>query len=219
MKVIILHCKSLTNRKLYLIENFKNLNLDIHWIENYDANELTEKLIDQHYNYDPLVFNRKLVLPEISLWIKHCTAYDYIIKNNLSQALILEDDVHFNKDILIEQIEFAQKNIPNNYDIACLGCGWIPEEYRDEKYFLKINNVYNQNKAGMRCTDSYIINKFACKTLLENKIVNWPADHHISLFKNIHKICWINNPIFIQASLPIDAGGLGLYPSSVHLFK
>ena len=106
------------SRKYFLIDQFKKYNLDekdITWMEGNNKDDLSEELINSIYIHNKEIDEKTLKKGRISCTYKHYLSLQDIIKNNREYAVIMEDDVSFNKDIQLTTqkiIEDANKNYP-----------------------------------------------------------------------------------------------------------
>jgi len=219
MTIFILHYKKLSRRKNYLLSRFENLNHNIIWVEEFDPEDISISDLDEYYSFNSVIYNRRLNINEISLWMKHHFCYKIIrdLPNDL--FLILEDDVIFNNGIFNN---ISQMVLPQDYSICDLGngCGLSPKNSPNEMFLSDVGkktypvyvdgcNFYSTD-FGMRATDSYLITQSACDFLYNHKTINYPSDYHINSFNdNPLKIYWYYPSLFNQGSQN------GTYESSI----
>lgn len=177
-KAYILHCKTLTERKVYMQKKLQSLEIESEWITEHDAIELTSNLINQYYVDDKqkclervrLLWpisqhqSRRLRDTEISLAIKHCIAIEKISKNDEEYGLVLEDDCLFVENFK-HSFEDLLKKTPSNWDVIHVGNGYgmKPENYKE----IVNEKVYLMNHPASRCAEAILIKKSAA-----NKINN-----------------------------------------------
>lgn len=173
----MLHHTSLVHRRNHL---YNKLPLTTKWI----TDEPDETEIRRHYCCDPL---KPLKYSQVSLWFKHCLAYQEILTSNDDRNLILEDDLLFDKTSITQA---SKIQLPTDYDIFYLG------------------NVYSIiDGKPHTATDSYFVSKRCCEYLLAHKQISIPCDNHIS--KLPLKVYKADPPLFYQGT------SIGYYESSI----
>lgn len=211
-KIFVIHYTKLIDRKMYLKNKFKSLNINVKWVDKFDREIISEKQINTYYHYDNTIksypFNNNILykplrIQEIAVWIAHCYCYKQIVKNNWDKALILEDDVLFDENDFMNLYNICNK-LPNDWNICDVGngCNLMPKNLQKNKTFYKTN-------FGIKTTSSYLINYKTAKFLLERKLSTWVIDYYINLYKNELNIYWAEPPIFKQGSQN------GIYKTSV----
>jgi GR25 family glycosyltransferase involved in LPS biosynthesis len=102
-KVYVAHYSPLTDRKQFLLKLLEDNKISSEWVENEPSPEEVINLSSPeswnskfsevgNVNFHP---KRELKKSEFSLCFKHLKIYQDVLKNNISTALILEDDVCF----------------------------------------------------------------------------------------------------------------------------
>lgn len=108
MKTYIIHVKSATERRAHIEEQLVGRNLQPEFVVEGDLNELTPIQLDTYFvgNY------RQQPAGATSCAFKHLEAYRKMVENNISLALILEDDIVLEKgfDDLLRRIHREIEN-------------------------------------------------------------------------------------------------------------
>lgn len=161
MKIYIVNLEKDIERKASIKAQLDALNLDYQFISAVYGKALSQEEIAQ---LSPDFEKTRLTLPELGCALSHLKVYREIIKNNDEIALILEDDIKINSD-LIELLKYISKqNNSNKAEVIILG---KVNEYIDS-FKKKINTQYSIAKAidssGTYC---YCVNHLAAKKLLE----------------------------------------------------
>ena len=142
----------------------------------------------------------------IGCWLSHYTLWQYIVKNNLDNVLILEDDATPNTKTY-KDIDRILAKLPENYDLVYLGyvdtCDYLPMIFQDSVS----NKIYNMNKTlngeylipcDPLCLHAYLLSNAGARKLInytELQKINDPIDTALSqLFKqkrndfNVYKV-------------------------------
>jgi len=89
MKFYIIHYSKNTDRRVQLEKQLEDFNIvDVEWITEYDKEDPVIEKIKK-------VANSPLSLKDISCNLKHYIAMERMVKEDISEAVILEDDVVF----------------------------------------------------------------------------------------------------------------------------
>lgn len=213
-KTYILHCKKLQNRKVFIDNQIKNIFSNYEFYEDYDADELTDKIIKDYYDPSPekqlkkfeLWFEqnkgnakpRLLNLAEISLTIKHFEVLKKIAKSSDNYAIVLEDDVIFDKNF-INLYEKYMLQTPNSFDVIFMGSGASlkPKNIESNKF------VYLKNHPASKCADSYIITKKAATNIVKTySPFNICSDYELAyqMYYHNQEVYWWEPAIVIQGS-------------------
>ncbi len=118
MKIIVLNLLRNPEKKQYLEEQFKKLNIsDYLFFPAIDAKYITNNIdvrISVGYG-----FGRQLTKTEIAIIMGHIGILQYANANNLENVIILEDDVILCSDFM-ERIEGILKKVPETWDYIYL---------------------------------------------------------------------------------------------------
>ena len=218
LPIFITHYTKLTDRKKFMLQQLNKHNIKATFINDFDNEELTDA--------DKSMFNQtSLKIEEISLMCKHFNVYNYMIENDIKQAIIFEDDVLI-YDNFINNIISYFKQLPSDWDFLFFGSGW---NLHVPKSIIKDNtNVYLKGNNGIglwspevkevgwpvcagstRCMDSYIINQnFIKKIFWYNKTnkstISKPLDLYFNvLFRDTNaNIYWAEPSLTKQDNFP-----------------
>jgi glycosyl transferase, family 25 len=187
--IFIIHYKKLSQRKEYLLRMLSKFNFrNITFFEDLDRDTLTEDDLS-YYKYDPNkwsskinMFNeisepRPLTNSEIAVTLSHIKIYEYIVKNNIEIALILEDDCIFYNDfkdilnkIIIKLKKYSNFNLYFDMCFLSDSVGWTVDNYKFGYFGLKNKNIFKPNQLVYemgcgRTADAYLISLNGSKKL------------------------------------------------------
>ena len=112
---------------------------------------------------------------ELSLLLKHCDIWLDMKKNNIQNALILEDDALLSDNFVTLFNEYT-KDINKDYDIVWVGSCC-------DLHANGASNLIRTNSS--RCTHGYMLNLKVVDVLLENvKYNNYPVDFYFNYIIN-----------------------------------
>ena len=217
LNINVIHYTKLKDRKNNILNIFKNKNVNLNFIEIFDAEEINKCNIKNYYNPDSELFNEKLKLwnysngfrylsyGETSVAIKHIIAMQHIANSNSDYELIIEDDIiPFDADFL-EKIYQSIDNLPTNWDAIFIGygCGkdFIEMRLKDAE---KINDyIFKPKHPATNCAEAYLIKKESAKKICEKIIpfqlaFDWELAYQFyQLDMNVY---WTYPSIFYQGS-------------------
>lgn len=161
MKIYIVNLEKDVERKASIKAQLDDLNLDYEFISAVYGKNLTQEEISR---LSPDFEKTRLTLPELGCALSHLCIYNKIIENGDDIALILEDDIKINRDI-IEILKYISKhNNPNKAEVIMLG---TVNEYIDN-FKNRINKKYSIVTAiDSSGTYSYCVNNLSAKNLLK----------------------------------------------------
>lgn len=165
MKVFVIHYKKLVERKVRLIELFKQ-----HNITDYEFVEIDRDDVLQG-GYDISMFKEGYHSYQIAIALSHFHAYQQI-RDHHDWALILEDDVIFSPDFN-DKLALYRSQLPDDYDMMFIGngCNLHVEAHKliDKQYVYKkpVHPMGWGNAGATRCTDSYIMTKKCAQKVCE----------------------------------------------------
>ena len=180
-----------SSRREVIASRLRSLNLKFKFFDAVYGRNLTKNELDEvDFDFYPKKFNspKKLTLGEIGCALSHIKLYEYIVENQISEAIILEDDaivsLYF-EDIL----KSALHKISSSKEIIFLDHGkakvWplmrnLPERYRLAKY-------RSPSKNSKRCiirTTAYLLTFNGAKKLLKHAYpIRMPADYLTGLLQ------------------------------------
>lgn len=213
--ILVINLPKSTERKRFVEKKFQVWNhFKLIFLNAIDGNEKGIEFFKNRRSIFSNVLQRNLYPGELGCLYSHMKAWEFIIRNQLENALILEDDIDFKAT---EQ-EFIHilKTIPTNFDLIYLGFRGFTKKsktfafklifYYPFKYLIgkgnpnykysELKNLYSRkyNKywdwAGAHHgSHAYIITNKAAKQLLElSKNKTEPTDILIGLYSIKNKV-------------------------------
>jgi glycosyl transferase family 25 len=163
MKVFVINLEKDVERKTSLQEQLQYLNLEAEFIKAVYGKELTQTQLE---NSCPDFDSSALTLGEVGCSMSHINVYKKMIDENISIALVLEDDVTFNDDLLsvlshLEKYPQALNSEPNVFLLN------RTNEYFDSFKKPLTNNHNIVNVIDAACTFGYVLNLSAAKKLYQ----------------------------------------------------
>jgi GR25 family glycosyltransferase involved in LPS biosynthesis len=136
---------------------------------------ITKKAFDEITQIEKTGFRTKhyqLTRGAIGCYLSHMIAFDHIANGDKEYGLIFEDDVVIDKNI-IQRLNLAIEDIPNNWDMLFLGCICIVCDkydiyYDTHRFFLA--HCYVVKKSGA----------IKLKALLDKKKISQQIDSELS---------------------------------------
>lgn len=190
--IYIVHYTKLTERKKSLTLQINKLLIDkfinCNWIDNFDRESISDDTFNNSFKYDPNIVYRHITDGEKANHL----AYYHIIKqifHNDNISLVLEDDTIF-KDNFINHLFYIINNLPDKWDIICLGgptddcvypCKSLPNSTRSNFYSNEIK-IYKPETPAPQTASCLLFNKSGSKKLLSCKYMfpfSAPIDHTI----------------------------------------
>ncbi|HBY68657.1 MAG TPA: hypothetical protein DEG69_13455 [Flavobacteriaceae bacterium] len=207
-KIYLAHYTPLVDRKTNMLDQLSRLNLEAQWIEGepdenfinqwYSKEEWDEKFVSMGTQNYPS--KRQLKRSEISLEYKHIKIYEEIVKNNVSSALILEDDAVLCENFT-SKFNFNMMSVPMDWDFIFIGdcCNLRIPKNR----IVDGRVAYRKEHPASKCTDSYIIKLESAKKILETiKPFTFPIDFELNYQMYLHdmNVYWWEPPLVTQGS-------------------
>jgi len=214
----VINLKRRSDRLNQFIENCPFINVNILYA--FDGSNLVNET-------DKLKTNQFLNLNngEVGCFISHIRCYEYMIKNNIDNMLIFEDDCKFCDDFINKLnnvlIEYNNYKLNNKIiDILYIGGRFGPNFFTNANNCLKITNNLVKHKNNNinididrsnldRTTHSYIISKYTAGFLLDifyNSIIDKPIDHWlIQIFNKYNYNIYSSQPLLCYSPLVGDS--------------
>jgi GR25 family glycosyltransferase involved in LPS biosynthesis len=174
------------NREIIVYTAIDGNELDINYMNSIIGTE-GKKSIDNYYKHKIIrKYHYELSsYGAIGCYLSHFNLWKEIIKNNINNAIIFEDDVDVS-NIEYNNIIKRLNLLPNDWDIYLL----INPDYSYEK--IKVENKRNLYKVKrFFLLHAYIININACKKIIDSGSlfpINQQIDHHLSELALINKL-------------------------------
>jgi GR25 family glycosyltransferase involved in LPS biosynthesis len=133
-KTYIMHYTPLKDRYEFMVQQLSSKGIkEFEFVTDFDKEELTEQITSQYYNQDADAHEktsmismrgetyryRKMRIQELSLAIKHVSAFRKFAGQEKEFGLFLEDDCRFYKDGV--SIEDLINNSPPDWDVIFIG--------------------------------------------------------------------------------------------------
>ncbi len=202
IKVLIISLKN-SKRLPYLKKKLNNLKIKFKIIDGINGNYYHKKKRLDKISDEKIIFKtigRRMSPSEIGAAASHIKAYKFIVKNNIDQAIIFEDDA-IPSGILREWINNDHK-LENNEILSFFA---YPSGFLEKKPFKKILNnkiSLHYSKTHIYSNSCYQINNYTCKKILsitKGKVIglaDWPFNtsiHSIKLIVTLPFLTVIND--------------------------
>ncbi|MEO5572201.1 MAG: glycosyltransferase family 25 protein [Bacteroidia bacterium] len=197
IKTYVIHVRGNTERENFIRNELKKFNIDFEFILNGNIEDLTDGDLNKYFKDD-----FKISSPRSSCTIKHFFVYERMVENNISVALVFEDDIELSG------------NFPEIFDKSLKEAAEMRESYvisyeSSTQEFISSSEVIPgkvlYQKTHGRCAGAYLIDLAAAKKILEyglkNKVnvcMDWV--HNVLSEKGWLKIYWCHPAIAEQQS-------------------
>jgi GR25 family glycosyltransferase involved in LPS biosynthesis len=189
-KIFIIHYEPLYERKKYIDSIINNLKIPYEYIISNNETDLNYNIND-FYQENYSIWNRKLTIGEICVSINHFNVYQKILNNGYKNCLIIEDDAVFKDNFnIFENILSQLQNV--KFDICFLSdcCNLHINEIEENNY------IYEANSSRSVC--GYIINIKCINKILKTLPFNAPIDWHLNIIKkDLNLIYYWTEPTII----------------------
>ena len=203
MKIFVLHCSKLVERKSHILDLFSKQNItNYEFIENYDKDDIES---------ESKFYSKEYKRSTMSLHLKHLYVYK-LLAQGTEDALVFEDDIIL-CDNFMETLNKYLSQLPTDYDMLFLGNGCnlhIEKEKILPHKFIYEKGLYPTSWGGngaSRCTDSYLISNACAKKMFGyvkkiNSTIKLPIDWWINeAARNINlKVYWAEPTIVSQGT-------------------
>jgi len=208
--LFIIHYTPLNERKMHLSMELNRFGFtDITWvteksISNYDIKtiynrtpELMQERLQRGVDWFGASDFPPMSQPEIEVTTQHIEAIRQIVERGIAHAIILEDDVVFEKNFFQRMVSYCNQ-LPNNYDLFYFGSGCGAHHHKRTliqklKGLFLLENVFKRENKQSRYADSYMISLKAAKTFhSELTTFQFPIDWESNCIqqKNHMNIYW-----------------------------
>jgi len=134
LKIFVINLEREFKRRNFLIKHFNNLKINYEIFKAHDSKSLTKSLYSNYSN--DLAFKlegRGLSLDEIACSSSHLSIYKKIVKENIAESIIFEDDIIVSPKL----IKFINK-IPRHVELI---------NFKSDAKKKKIKIIYNSTKS------------------------------------------------------------------------
>ncbi|MBF7069230.1 glycosyltransferase family 25 protein [Campylobacter volucris] len=121
IKFLVINLSHAVDRKIYITNILNKYNLDYEIINAFNGKNINEQIYDSFVDYDRMILEhkRKLSYGEIGCLFSHKFCLEKIVSDNLECAIIIEDDVFF--DINLINFIREKDKFPNDLELLMLG--------------------------------------------------------------------------------------------------
>ncbi|WP_428024382.1 glycosyltransferase family 25 protein [Arcobacter sp.] len=212
MKTFIINLKCDIYRKRHMQKILENTKLDYEFIDAIYGKELSN--IDNYINHGKeksiKLIGRPLIPGEIGCILSHQSIYKKIIKNNITHALILEDDINIDRDLELILKSFNYTELI--FDIVLIGYHGIKSRNDLKLNGDLIENINKTNYLLFKCkedahgTYGYIISLNGAKKILkQSSEFDLPIDHYTGNSNLNNVLCIYPQLININSTLSDDS--------------
>ena len=196
-KVYVINLKSDVEKKQHMKVLCQKFNIQADFVDAIDGKKLSEQFVSDVYSGEIALneIGRDLSRGEIGCALSHKNIYKKMIDESIEIALILEDDIDFDENLI--NLLDRKVNFTDNWELILLGHHTGNSRKVDTK-----SSFWNQKKLMYKyslvrpCekgygTYGYLIKKNAAKKLLKYlKVISKPIDHYTgdSRYLNLYTI-------------------------------
>ena len=216
--IFVVNLKKDTEKREHMQVLCKKYSLKCQFIDAVYGKDLSEKEISEVYDKERALkkLGRELALGEIGCSLSHMSIYKKMIKENIKKALILEDDVTFDKSLLdaLNSINDFPKdwelilfNYYRDFPVRKLYCTSFWERSHIGKNFQSVRFT-----EMMHSTAGYIINYDGALRLINilEKGLYKPIDHYtgdendINLYGIFPKVVDIDSHFVLHSNIEVE---------------
>lgn len=227
LSIFVINLKKDVDKKEHIQQLGEKYGLCFSFIDAVFGKNLSSKYLNTVYDRNKaiLTMGRELTLGEIGCALSHMDIYKKMIHQGIDQAVILEDDVIFDKKLLDVVNKFDR--FPSDWE--CLLLHYHRNSHLKRNYCL---SFYGRKKIGgsfkiirfikpMHSTAGYMINRPGAQKLLNilSNGIYQPIDHYtgdekyINLYGILPRIVDIDPKFGLQTSL--DSERVGVYVNDI----
>lgn len=172
ISIFIVNLKKDKNKKEYIKQLCNKHNLQAIFVNAVYGKELSKDFINKVYSKDDAIkkFGRELDRGEIGCALSHRKIYEIMLQENISYALILEDDIEFDQGLV--EVMKHKSEFPNNWEIVLLGHHGIDRQVDTMGSFKYSKKLTKKYRIERPCemgfgTYGYLITLEGAKKLLD----------------------------------------------------
>jgi tetratricopeptide (TPR) repeat protein len=173
--VFVAHYSPAAVRKEQLDRRMQAIKMSATVITSFDREALSEQDVECMVNDKLTVELGRALLTksESSLTIKHFSALQRIVSQNLSHGLLLEDDAVFTEGFK-DVFKKATDELPEDYDMLMLGTCW-EQEKRGAQF-----STHLWLAQAARCTHGILVSQRGARIMLDTLPIRSPMDWQIN---------------------------------------
>jgi GR25 family glycosyltransferase involved in LPS biosynthesis len=192
-KIYVIYLESKPERVGSIKQMMEHLRLDASYFQAYTENDYRTQVFLHGRNMPELKDINLHWRREVACFASHVGVYEDMLRNNVSSALIIEDDADFDADIVRKWNDIYDLEIPKVWQTVFLGrCGMEDPQKLSQ-------HVFEGKK--LSCTHGYALTQSFAKTFLDNNpMETFPVDillHHTAAEKQI-PMYYVEPPLIIQ---------------------
>lgn len=207
LKTYIIHVKTDVERERYMLSQLDGRDLDIEFVLEGDIPDLDLDILSGYFEGDQLA-----VVPSTSCGFKHFKCCEYMVRERVPYALILEDDIYLysNWDILLPRVwaEIERRGL-NGFVVSLEESNLHYPKGSERKH----GQLLYQKNAG-RTTGAYLVDLAYAEGFLEY-LQEHKCDRPIGHFVNracrdgVFEIYWLHPPVAVQGT------AMGTMPTTI----
>ena len=185
LPVFIINLKKDKEKRQYMEALCQNYFKKYQFVEGVYGKELSREEVSAVYSHDKSVkqLGRELSLAELGCALSHKKIYEFMVKSNISEVLILEDDIDFDKELLA--VLENRSLFPIDWELVLLGHhtggsrdGETKSSVWWKQRLIKQFSLKRPSEVG-RGTYGYLLRLSGAKKLLrELNSISKPIDHY-----------------------------------------
>ena len=203
MKALVIHAAKLKERGEHMDRMLHNMGIDYEFVKEADLDQLDEGTLCKYFIKGHEMAQH--MLPRYSCATKHFLACEYIVKNDMEGALVLEDDIVLHDDFMpfyqksIDEFRQRFKNQPAMISYEDSSLQFVPRSQRKKGLLL-----YPGKKDRM--AGAYYMSRTCAETILQdlatNKCPTTDADtyHYHLLLQGTIQYLWCQPALATQGS-------------------
>ena len=192
-----------------MVDLFKNMSIEAKLVDSFDKEELEYSFmqcLQPPTNEFTSTLLRKtwytrVTAGEISLFVKSFWVYYQLLLNNQHNAMVLEDDVEFGKNVTEQTVTEALSYIPPNYSVFQLGCCLFNRDEIDKSTEGLTGRRGIQVSLGKNtyCTAAYVISRQGAILLFKSLPISHPIDWQMvsALRAPDYSVYGLTSPLFL----------------------
>jgi len=203
MPIFVAHYSKLLERAVFMRHVLARHNLTAQFIRQFDKEELQPDHLECLMAADSETrrrYDKKLMLGEISDFVKHLAAFSAIQRNNCTRALVLEDDVQEDGKLpttLVALLSEAMGLLPPDFDILFVG-GCLGIKCSQSAQRISGKGVSLCRAERSRCGDAYIISLQGAAKLIKSLPIRAPIDWQMNYESSVLNMWYSDPPLFSQ---------------------
>ena len=168
LAVFVISLKRSPERREHVKKHLDSIGLEFEFFDAVYGKELSEQEMNELCDREAIKNSPNWLTPSaIGCSLSHYYVYKEIIKRNLLYALVLEDDIVFNKDF-VSCLDSTAKQMKENEIMLLYYQSWDPLKLKTDSKKQLCKSYVTYKPADMYqpiCAAAYLITNAACRTL------------------------------------------------------